>query len=109
MNEIEEEFESFYIINVPVSVDFAYKFELFPKFSILPFVGLGVGLNFSSRGPEEGFPLYPFIKTGVELRYLMWEDTHLRFKIDYGIAFVSEDETGFVPFLRVRFPIPFIP
>ncbi|UCB46851.1 MAG: hypothetical protein JSV25_05370 [Spirochaetota bacterium] len=109
VNEIKEQVGSSYIVNIPVSVDFAYSFEAFPKFSILPFVGFGVGLNLSSRGSGESFPLYPFVKTGFELRYLLWEDTHLRFKLDYGIAFISEVETGFIPFLKVRFPLPFLP
>jgi hypothetical protein len=109
VNEINEEFGSFYIVNIPLSVDFAYSLNLFPKFSILPFVGFGFGLNIFSGEHDAGIPLYPFIKTGVEIRYLMWKGTHLRFKIDYGIAFVNEAESGFVPFLRVRFPIPFIP
>jgi hypothetical protein len=109
VNEMKEEFGSFYMVNVPLSVDFAYNLDLFPKFAILPFVGFGVGLIFNPHEPAGGVPLYPFIKTGVEIRYLMWKGTHLRFKIDYGIAFVNEAEEGFVPFLKVRFPIPFIP
>lgn len=109
VNEIEEQYGSSYIVNVPISVDFAYKIPILPKFSILPFVGFGLGLNFGPRQEGEGLPLYPFIKTGIELRYLMWKGTHMRVKVDYGVAFVNEVETGVIPFLRVRFPIPFIP
>jgi len=109
VNEIEEQSSTYYLVNIPISVDFAYRIPVLPKFSILPFVGVGLGLSFNSGGGNTGPPIYTFIKTGVEIRYLMWKDTHLKVKVDYGIAFVNETETGFVPFLRVRFPIPFIP
>ncbi len=109
VNEIEEQSAKFYLVNVPISVDFAYRIPVLPKFSILPFVGVGLGLSFNSGGGNDGPPLYTFIKTGVEIRYLLWDETHLRVKVDYGIAFVNEVESGIIPFLRVRFPIPFIP
>ena len=109
LNEIEEPSDKYYLLNFPFSVDFAYGISVSPKFSILPFVGAGFGAIVNTRYGAEGVPLYTFVKTGVEIRYLMWDKTHLRVKIDYGISFINEVETGFVPFLRVRFPIPFIP
>lgn len=109
VNEIRDQYGSIYMVTIPASVDFAYRITVLPKFSILPFVGLGLGFTVNTGQQEEGPTLYPFIKTGVEIRYLLWEGTHLRFKVDYGIAFVNQVETGFIPFLRVRFPIPFIP
>jgi hypothetical protein len=109
VNEIVEPDKSYYIINIPVSVDFAYCIPLFSKFSVLPFVGLGLGLSIGTAREGEGPPIYPFFKTGVELRYLLWDGTHMRIKIDYGVALVNEIETGAMPFLRVRIPIPFIP
>jgi len=110
VNEIQEPDKSYYSVNIPVSVDFAYRIPLFDRFSILPFVGLGLGLSLGTAREEDGPPpLYPFFKTGVELRYLLWDGTHMRIKIDYGVALVNELETGVLPFLRVRIPIPFIP
>ncbi|MBN2322607.1 MAG: hypothetical protein JXQ30_02635 [Spirochaetes bacterium] len=109
VNEIVEPDRSFYMVNIPVSVDFAYRIPLFSRFSVLPFVGLGLGLSIGTGREGEGPPIYPFFKTGVELRYLLWDGTHMRIKIDYGVALVNEVEAGVMPFLRVRIPIPFIP
>ena len=109
VNEVRDQYGSFYIVNIPLSVDFAYRISVFPKFSILPFVGVGMGFSFGTGIDEGGPPVYPFVKTGIEIRYMMWKGTHLRMKVDYGLALVNEVETGFIPFLRVRFPIPFIP
>ena len=109
VNEIVESGKSYYMVNIPVSVDFAYRIPLFSRFSVLPFVGLGLGLSLGMAGGDDGPPIYPFFKTGVELRYLLWDGTHMRIKIDYGVALVNEVETGVIPFLRVRIPIPFLP
>ena len=109
INELVEENGSFYMVNIPFSVDFAYRVPLFDRFSILPFIGLGLGLSFGTHEGGSGPPIYLFFKTGLELRYLLWDGTHMRAKIDYGVALVDEIESGVMPFLRVRFPIPFIP
>ena len=36
-------------------------------------------------------------------------NTALKVKVSYGIMFVDEIESGFIQFLKVRFPVPFIP
>jgi len=108
VNELVSENQSFYIVSIPFSVDFAYKIQLFPKFSIYPLVGVGFSTTLGGNY-ENQVPIYPFIKTGIEIKFLIWKDTNLKIKVDYGIAFVDIIETGFLQFIKVRFPIPFIP
>ncbi len=111
VNRYERGPETGLLLSFPVAVDFAYRIRLGERFSLLPFVGTGVTL-LKVYDSEDPLRVYPLVKTGLELRYRTAGGSSLKLKLDYGIMFVDDLEEvpeGYMQFLRVRLPVPFIP
>ena len=56
-------------------------------------------------GPNVAFSM----GTGFELRRTILKYSALRLKFDYGILFDGRVESGYMPYMRLRMPLPFIP
>ena len=111
VNRYERGSESGLLLSFPASVDFAYRIRMGERFSAFPFVSTGITLVkvYDSEDPLE---VYPLVKAGLELRYRTAGGASLKLKLDYGIMFITDLEEipeGYMQFLRVRFPVPFIP
>ena len=114
VNPIQDE-DSYYV-TIPFHVDFAYRIGQ-GRFSFLPFVGLGMNVTFNDYlsdpsynesfkdGPNGAFS----VGTGFELRWKILTYSALRLKFDYGILFDGRVESGYMYYMRLRIPIPFIP
>ena len=114
INPIQDE-DSYYV-TIPFHVDIAYRIGQ-GRFSFLPFVGLGMNLTFNDYlsdpsynesfkdGPNGAFS----VGTGFELRWKVLTYSALRLKFDYGILFDGRVESGYMYYMRLRMPIPFIP
>lgn len=102
--------QSDYYISIPLIVDLGYSFSFFKKkVAIYPFVGTGFNIVKSAHNNETLWQVYLLADTGLEIKYYAWENTALKVKVSYGIMFINEIESGFIQFLKVRFPVPFIP
>jgi len=115
INPIEDEDVSF--ITIPLHVNFAYRIGLGEKFSLLPFLGTGLQITYndylSDPAYNEIFKDRPYagvlVSTGFELRWRIMKRSTLRLKFDYGIVFDGRLESGYVQYLQLRLPVPFIP
>jgi hypothetical protein len=99
-----------FILTIPFVYDLSYRIRLFKKkkLTLKPFIGTGFNLvRFDTNGGN--WDLYYLLDTGFEVQYPIWRKTNLKLKINYGIMFVDTVDSGYVHFLRVRFPVPFIP
>lgn len=102
--------QSNYYISIPLIVDLGYSFSIFKKKVVIyPFVGTGLNIVKSTYNNETLWQVHILADTGIEIKYLTRENTALKVKVSYGIMFVDEIESGFIQFLKVRFPVPFIP
>jgi hypothetical protein len=103
------------LLTVPFFVDFAYRLRLSERFSLFPFVGSGFVLtdvmerSGVSESSDTKAEINPVIKTGIEFRYLTTRRNALKLKIDYGLLFIEDVPDGYIEFVKIRFPFPFIP
>jgi hypothetical protein len=99
------------LISVPLVVDLSYRLSLFrrKKFALQPFAGTGVDMIGSNRDNTFVWQIHYLVNAGLEIRYVAWDNTTLKIKASYGIIFVDDLESGFMHFIKVRFPVPFIP
>jgi len=114
INPIQNEDSNY--ITIPLQVDIAYRIGS-GRFSFLPFVSMGLNFTFNSYlsnpayneffkdGPHAAFS----VGTGFELRWTILTYSALRLKFDYGILFDGRVESGYMPYMRLRMPLPFIP
>jgi hypothetical protein len=114
INPIKNEDSNY--ITIPLQVDIAYRFGS-GKFSFLPFISMGLNFTFNRYlndpaynesfrdGPNGAFSM----GTGFELRRTTVKYSALRLKFDYGILFDGRVESGYMPYMRLRMPLPFIP
>ena len=108
--------ESSNYVTVPMQVDLAYRIGS-GKFSFLPFLSFGLNFTFNDYlsdpaynesfkdGPNAAFSA----GAGFELRWAVMKRSRLRLKFDYGILFDGRVESGYMTYMRLRMPIPFIP
>ncbi len=101
--------EKHYILSIPFTYDLAYKIPLFKKAALYPFAGTGFDLIRVMDNEKVHWELHYLLESGLEVKYLIWKDTFLKLRVSYGIMFVNQIESGFMHFLKVRFPVPFIP
>lgn len=97
-----------YLLSIPLLIDFAYRLRIVKRLYFQPLLGTGFIIMYS-EGNEGGFRLCPLIKTGYEIRYQLWENTYVKFKFDFGVVFDNKVQGGTLSFIRLKFPIPFIP
>lgn len=114
INPIREEDSNY--VTIPLQVDIAYRIGS-GRLSFLPFISLGLNFTFNSYlsdpaynesfkdGPHAAFS----VGTGFELRWTILTYSALRLKFDYGILFDGRVESGYMPYVRLRLPLPFIP
>jgi hypothetical protein len=114
INPIQNEDSNY--VTIPLQVDIAYRIGS-GKFSFLPFISMGLNFTFNkylndpaynesfSDGPNLTFSM----GTGFELRRTILKYSALRLKFDYGILFDGRVESGYIPYMRLRMPLPFIP
>ena len=100
-----------YFIPFPLIVDLSYRISLFKKkkFALQPFIGSGFDVIRSSENNTTSWQIHPLVNVGLEIKYFAWDDTSLKIKASYGILFMDDLESGFLQFIKVRFPVPFIP
>jgi hypothetical protein len=100
-----------YFISIPLIVDLSYRISLFKKkkFALQPFVGSGFDVVRSSENNDSFWQVHYLVNAGLEIKYFAWDNTSLKIKASYGIIFVDDLESGFMHFIKVRFPVPFIP
>jgi len=103
-----ENMEGAVITTIPLHADLAFRIRVTRRFFLSPFVGTGIHFVYCEPA-EDQFRVHPVLQFGAEFRYRLWSRTSLKLKFDYGYAFDSRYETGFIRYLRVRFPFPFIP
>lgn len=101
--------EDFYAISFPLTLDLSYRIPIFRRFAVFPFFGTGLDLLNMRYDREDHLSLYYFFDTGLELKYEVWKDTYIKIKATYGIIFVESARSGYVHFIKLRFPLPFIP
>jgi len=90
LSDIENESASF--ITIPLHVDLAYRMRIRPKLHLLPFIGTGLHITYN------------------ELRWGAYKNTTIKLvKLNYGLIFDGRVQSGYVQYLQLRFPIPFIP
>ncbi len=97
------------LITVPILVDFAYKLNVTKKLLFFPFIGTGFSFTHIPNIDENSTNLSPLMTVGAQLKYLVNDRTSLKVKFDYGIALDNRTESGVIQFIKVRFPVPFIP
>ena len=114
INPIQNEDSNY--ITIPLQVAIAYRIGS-AKFSFLPFISVGLNFTFNRYlndpaynesfrdGPNGVFSM----GTGFELRWTMVKYSALRLKFDYGILFDGRVESGYMSYMRLRMPLPFIP
>ena len=114
INPIRNEESSY--VTVPLHANFAYRIGQ-GRFSFLPFISFGLNFTFNSYlsdpayneefkdGPHGAFS----VGTGFELRWNILTYSALRVKFDYGILFDGRVESGYMYYMRLRLPFPFIP
>lgn len=114
INPIQNEDSNY--VTIPLQVDIAYRIGS-GKFSFLPFISVGLNFTFNRYlndpaynesfrdGPNGAFS----VGTGFELRWTILKYSALRLKFDYGILFDGRVESGYMPYMRLRMPLPFIP
>jgi hypothetical protein len=114
INPIQDEDSNY--VTVPIHVDIAYRIGS-GKFSFLPFISVGLNFTFNSYlndpaynesfrdGPNGAFS----VGTGFELRRTILTYSALRLKFDYGFLFDGRVESGYMHYMRLRMPLPFIP
>lgn len=100
-----------YFISIPLTIDLSYRISLFKKkkFALQPFIGSGFDVIRSNENNTTSWQVHYLINAGLEIKYFAWDDTSLKIKASYGILFVDDLESGFLQFIKVRFPVPFIP
>ena len=100
-----------YLISIPLIADLSYRFSFFKKknFALQPFVGTGFDLIGSNVDDKSIWQVHYLVNAGLEIRYIAWENTVLKIKASYGIIFVDDLESGFMHFIKIKFPVPFIP
>ncbi len=97
------------LITVPLLIDFAYRLNITKKFLFLPFAGMGFSFTHIPHISENSTNISPLITVGAQLKYLITDTTSLKLQFDYGIALDNRTDSGIIQFIKVRFPVPFIP
>jgi len=98
------------LLTIPLHIDFAYKIRISEKFSFSPFLGTGFSITYFRGESEDGsFNLHPVIKIGLELKYKILQHSSLKMKLDYGLIIDDRAEREYIRFLKLKFPVPFIP
>ncbi len=97
-----------YVLLINGLIELGYNFNLFKNFYILPFAGWGLSIipidyYFIHRNA------FLTLNIGLLFRYKIWKDCYLKLKIEGGMLYGSEFENGYTNYIRVIFPIPFIP
>lgn len=109
LNEIEREnMENDLLFSIPLQFDLAYRVDLTKRLSFAPFLGTGLNLMYN-EGFEVPLHINFVLQTGLELRYFLWKETWLKLKLDYGILFENRVERGYIQFIKIKMPLPFIP
>jgi len=106
-NEINS--TSNYIVSFPLFFDFAYKIAFLKKLSFFPSFGLGFNTVINNDKEHDIMRIDTLVKSGIELKYLVWEETYLKLKLDYGIFFDNTLNSGMGYFLKIRIPFIFLP
>ncbi len=97
------------LITVPLLIDFAYRLNITKKLLFLPFVGTGFSFTHIPHISENSTNISPLITVGAQLKYLITDTASLKLQFDYGIALDNRTDSGIIQFIKVRFPVPFIP
>jgi hypothetical protein len=100
---------SYYVISIPATVELSYRIPVFKRLSVYPFVGTGLDTVNNLYNGMNNWNFYYLFDGGLEIKYSLWQDTFLKLKVTYGVVFVDTLASGYAHFIRVRFPVPFIP
>jgi hypothetical protein len=101
--------EETFVLSIPLTVDLAYRVPVSKRVAIFPFAGTGIDFVRTSENDRYTWQFYYLIEMGIELKYSVWRNTYLKFRINYGLIFIDNLESGYMHTLKVRFPVPFLP
>ena len=97
------------ILFLPIFIDIGYKFQLFKRFEILPFAGWGLGV-IPNDYPEINRSIMLSVNAGILIRFRLWSTAYLKLIVEYGTIFGNQfPDRGYANYMRIVYPIPFIP
>ena len=97
------------IIFLPFSINIGYKLQFLKKFELFPFAGWGLGIIPADYSQIKKSALLS-INIGFLIRYRLWNTTYLKLRLEYGTIFGNQfPDKGYANYLRIVYPIPFIP
>jgi len=97
------------ILLIPLSIDISYKIHIFKNFNLFPFAGWGISI-IPINYPEINKNAFLSFNVGLLTRYRLWNSAYLKLQIEFGTIFGRDlGEKGYVNYIRVVCPVPFIP
>ena len=109
VNEVERDYEeNDLLFSIPFYYNLSYRVGITKRLSMAPSAGSGINIMYNS-GFEKPLHINVVLQTGFELRYLLWEDTSLKLRFDYGIILENRVNKGYIPYFKIKMPFPFIP
>jgi len=97
------------LLSIPLTYDLAYRIGLSERVGLFPFVGGGLNLIRIEYNNSPQWQFFYMVETGLEVKYRIWDTTHLKLRISYGVVFLDQVQIGYMHIIKVRFPVPFIP
>ena len=99
---------STYVVLLSGMIEMGYNLKVFKKFNMMFFGGWGfnfipVNYSFIKRS------LFLTLNGGIFLRYKLWRDCYLKLKLEAGMLYGSQLDNGYMTYVRIIWPIPFIP
>jgi hypothetical protein len=115
INPIENEDVPF--ITIPFRADFGYRIGIGKSIALIPFIGVGFQITYNDYLSDPSYNAIfedraffgGLVETGLEFRWEFMARSTLRLRLNYGIVFDGRVESGYIPYLLIRFPVPFIP
>jgi len=101
--------EDSFVLSIPLTLDLAYRIPVSKRAALFPFAGTGIDFVRTDESDEYVWQFYYLIEMGIELKYSVWRNTYLKVRINYGLVFIDNLESGYMHILKVRFPVPFLP
>lgn len=109
VNEVERDYrENDLLFSIPLYYNLSYRVTITKRLSMAPSAGTGMNIMYNS-GFERPLHINLVLQTGLEFRYLIWENTCLKLRFDYGVILENRVQKGYIPYIKIKMPFPFIP
>ncbi|MFW6137643.1 MAG: hypothetical protein ACOC7U_00585 [Spirochaetota bacterium] len=97
-----------FMLAVPATLELGFRINLSRKLHLYPVAGGGASIFYlTDLSPQ--FKLFPIITIGLELKYLIWDNTTVKTKVDFGLIFDNTTSSGIIRYIKINLPLPFIP